>query len=967
MVRPGRLLVGVLVLFLAACSDLTDAPEAEFNAPDGEPLAAQVAGGGVFFSEYIEGSSNNKALEIYNATDAAIDLASDGYNVQMYFNGSNSAGLTINLTGSLAVGDVFVLAHSSASAVILAQADQTNGSGFYNGDDAVVLRKGTTIIDVIGQIGFDPGSQWGSGLASTADNTLRLKPQFCSGDPKGDDEFDPAAEWDGFATDDFTGLGSHTLGESCEPRAGGDDGGGSDENLSIGQCGDPATLIHDIQGSGAQSPIAGTRVVIEGVVVGDFQRGDGDSFDLGGFFVQEEDEDADADPLTSEGLFVFDGSGSDVVVGEKVRVLGGVAEFNGLTELGAVEAVVSCGPGVLPAATEVTLPVASLDEFETLEGMYVTFPQGLLISEYFNYGRFGEIVLAAAGDDPVRPFQPTAIMDYNDPDVIAALELQQRSRITLDDGLSSQNPNVMRHPNGDPFTLDNRFRGGDVVRNLTGVMDFSFGLYRVQPTQGADFSVANPRPAAPDAVGGSLRTAAFNVLNYFDTLDLGPDICGPLGNEECRGADSALEFTRQRDKIISALLTMDAHVVGLIEIENDADQGALIDLVAGLNAASEPGRYAYVDTAGVVEQGTAVVGPDVIKVALIYQPAAVTPVGGPAVLDSMEFLDPNDTGEDRNRAALAQTFEDLEGGRFTAVVNHFKSKGSPCEVPGDDDPVQGSCNETRVLAAQRLLAWLATDPTGSGDPDYLLVGDFNSYDREEPIFELRAGLDGVFGTADDLTDLLREYVGELAYSYVFDGLLGYLDYAFSTPTLTPQVTGATAWHINADEPSVIDYDMSFKPAGQDVLYAPDPYRSSDHDPVIVGLDLNAGPSCDEATASIGRLWPANHTLKAGQLTVSDPENDPVTITIDAIFQDEPVDGDNDGATSPDAIIHAEGAFELRAERDGEGNGRVYHVFFTASDATGSCSGTLTFGVPISQSRSGQAVDDGPLYDSTLMN
>lgn len=965
MLRSGRLLVGVLVLFLAACSELTEAPPAELTGPEGGTLTAQAVDGGVFFSEYIEGTSNNKALEIYNATAAAIDLAAGGYKVEMYFNGSSTAGLTVNLTGTLAAGDVFVLAHSSASAVILAQADLTNGAGFFNGDDAVVLRRGTTILDVIGQIGVDPGTQWGAGLASTADNTLRLKAQYCTGDPTGDDAFDPAAEYDGYATDDFTGLGSHTLGEACEPRAGGGDGG--DEEPTIGLCGDPATLIHDVQGPGAQSPLAGTKVVIEGVVVGDFQRGDGDAFDLSGYFVQEEDDDADADPLTSEGLFVFYSTGLNVNVGEQVRVLGTVVEFNGLTELSGVEAVVSCGPGVMPTATQVTLPVASLGAFEALEGMLVTVPQGLLISEYFNYGRFGEVVLAAAGDDPVRPFQPTAIMDYDDPDVAAALALHQLSRITLDDGLSSQNPNVVRHPNGDPFTLDDRFRGGDVVTNLTGIVDFSFGIYRVQPTQDADFTVANPRPETPDVVDGSVRVAAFNVLNYFDTIDLGPDICGPAGNEECRGADTALEFTRQRDKIINALLAMDAHVVGLIEIENDLGQGALIDLVDGLNAASAPGRYAYVDTFDGVDPATTLVGPDVIKVALIYQPAAVTPVGGPAVLDSLEFLDPNDTGEDRNRAALAQTFDDLNGGRFTAVVNHFKSKGSSCEVFGDDDPIQGSCNQTRILAAQRLLEWLDTDPTGSGDPDFLLVGDFNSYDREEPIFELRSATDGVFGTADDLTDLLREYGGEYAYTYVFDGLLGYLDYAFSTATLTPQVTGATAWHINADEPSLIDYDMSFKPAGQDALYAPDPFRSSDHDPVIVGLDLNAGPSCEAATASLARLWPADHALKAGQLTVGDPENDPVTITIDAIFQDEPVDGDNDGATAPDAFIHADGAFQLRAERDGEGNGRVYHVSFTASDPTGSCSGVMTFGAPISQGRGGQAVDDGPLYDSTLTN
>ena len=163
----------------------------------------------LFFSEYIEGSSNNKALEIYNGTGASIDLGTGGYNIQMFFNGSATAGLTINLTGTVTNDDVYVVAQASANATILAQADLTNSSGWFNGDDAVVLRKGETIIDVIGQIGIDPGTEWGSGLTSTADNTLQRKSTICAGDPDGTDAFDPATEWDGFATDTTDNLGSH--------------------------------------------------------------------------------------------------------------------------------------------------------------------------------------------------------------------------------------------------------------------------------------------------------------------------------------------------------------------------------------------------------------------------------------------------------------------------------------------------------------------------------------------------------------------------------------------------------------------------------------------------------------------------------------------------------------------------------------------------------------------------------------
>jgi hypothetical protein len=164
----------------------------------------------LYFSEYIEGSSNNKALEIHNGTGESINLSDGGYNVQMFFNGNTSAGLTVNLAGTVASGDVFVIAQSSANATLLTQADQTNGAGWFNGDDAVVLRQGTTVIDVIGQVGFDPGSEWGSGSTSTANNTLRRKGTIGSGDADGSDAFDPAIEWNGYSQDTFDGLGSHT-------------------------------------------------------------------------------------------------------------------------------------------------------------------------------------------------------------------------------------------------------------------------------------------------------------------------------------------------------------------------------------------------------------------------------------------------------------------------------------------------------------------------------------------------------------------------------------------------------------------------------------------------------------------------------------------------------------------------------------------------------------------------------------
>jgi uncharacterized protein len=902
-----------------------------------EPSRAGAAPTELLFSEYVEGSSNNKALEIHNGTGAPVDLATGAYNVQMFFNANPVAGLTINLTGTVASGDVFVLAHSSATASILAVADQTNGAGWFNGDDAVVLRKGTTAIDSIGQVGFDPGSQWGTGLASTADNTLRRKPTLEAGDANAADAFDPSLEWDGFATDTFDGLGCAGSSACTTPPP-----------SEFGACGDGTeTPIHAIQGSGLASPLVGQPRVIEGIVVGDFQG----SGAFGGFYVQEEDADADGDSQTSEGLFVL--SSSAVAVGDAVRVRGTVTEFNGLTELAPVTNLSICSSGnALPTMTALSMPVSAVTDFEASEGMLVTFPQPLVVSEYFNYDRFGEMVLGLPLDGETRPFTPTAIEEPGAP-ALARAQANNQRRITLDDGLNTGNPSVLRHPNGDPFALDNRFRGGDTVQNVTGVMDFRFGLYRIQPTAPADYTAVNTRPESPDPVGGDVQVASMNTLNFFLTLDYPSgnpldNTCGSGQDVECRGADADQpdELTRQRDKLLAALVGLEADVIGLNEIENTPGVDPLGDptsgVVPGLNSMLGPGTYAAIDT------GT--IGVDAIRVGLIYKPSVVEPVGDFEVLDSSDDPRFRDT---LNRPALAQTFDVIAtGARFTVVVNHLKSKGSDCNAIGDPDvgDGQGNCNQTRTLAAQALVDWLATDPTGSGDPDFLITGDLNSYAREDPIDAVKAGPDDTSTTSDDYTNLVETYGGTYAYSYVFDGQAGYLDHALSSANLTSQVTGATEWHINADEPDVLDYDTTFKPPSIDALYEPNAYRSSDHDAVLVGLSLceNVDPTL-RVSVSPDLLWPPNHRYVTVQatVTVSDNEDPDPELELVSVASNEPDNGPGDGNTTNDIVIVDDDTFRLRAERNESGSGRIYTITYQATDDCGNSTvRSATVSVPV---------------------
>lgn len=570
---------------------------------------------------------------------------------------------------------------------------------------------------------------------------------------------------------------------------------------AVQACGDPgATAIHTIQGSGAASPEEGNDHEVEAVVVGDFQS---TSNQLSGFFLQEEGADIDGDPLTSEGIFVYDdGFGVDVSVGELVRVRGTVDEFFGLTELNNITSVVICGTGSAAPASP-TLPLAAVSDWEAFEGMAVTLPQTLYVTENYNLGRYGETELSVGGRLP----QPTHIAEPGAP-ALAQQVLNDRSRIQLDDGSLVQNPLPLPPYLGPGNTL----RAGDRVTGITGVLSYAFGAYEIHPTAPLSFNRWNERPAVPPAaVGRQVKAASFNVLNFFTTLDTGALICGPTGGLECRGADTLAEFTRQRDKLVSALAALDADVVGLMEIENNAS-AAVADLVAGLNSLLGASTYAFIDT------GT--IGTDAIKVALIYKPARVAPVGSHAILDST--VDPTflDT---RNRPTLAQTFE-ADGERFTVAVNHLKSKGSSCADIGDPDTGdgQGNCNLTRTAAAQALAGWQAGDPTGSGDPDFLILGDLNAYAMEDPVTAIQEA---------GYINLVETYVGTQAYSYVFEGQSGYLDHALASGALARQVVGVQEWHTNADEPSALDYNNYNQP----LLYHPDAFRASDHDPVVVTL------------------------------------------------------------------------------------------------------------------------------------
>ena len=576
----------------------------------------------------------------------------------------------------------------------------------------------------------------------------------------------------------------------------------------------PATLIHDIQGTGATSPMENDTVTIEGVVGGDFQV---NKVQMRGFFMQEESGDMDSDAATSEGIFVFDrGFGVDVNVGDVVRVDGKVLEYenegSSLTELSNVSALTVCSTGAAVEPTDISLPLADAADWERYEGMLVTFPETLTVTENYDLSQFGVLMLSAGG----RLWQPSNIVAPGADSADLAATYPTRT-ILLDDGNLQQDRDPVVYPPPE-LSASNTVRDGDTITGLTGVLDERNGGYRIQPTGDVAFSHDNPRPASPPDVGGTLRVASMNVLNYFNGDGLGG------GFPTSRGATNAEEFTRQRDKIIHAVAGLDADIIGLMEIENDqGDHTAIADLTDGVNGIVGAGTYTYLDTGKI--------GTDEIRDALLYRPDAVELVNW-AVNDDPVF----------NRPPVLATFRQISSGEiFSITVNHLKAKGSCPAVPTDPDADLGdgqSCwNALRVSQAQALTAWLATDPTGSSDPDFLIVGDLNSYAMEDPITTIEG---------DGYTNLIAQFVGDEAYSYVYFGQFGYLDHALATTSLASQVTGAAEWHINADEPHSLDYNEEYKtPHLIDSLYSPDPYRASDHDPLLVGLNLGAVSATDQ--------------------------------------------------------------------------------------------------------------------------
>lgn len=558
-------------------------------------------------------------------------------------------------------------------------------------------------------------------------------------------------------------------------------------------CGETATPISQVQGAGPASPLTGKTVTVEGILTHDSRSEGG----FGGFYLQQADHQTDNNPATSEALFVY--TDRDIgKTGMRLRVTGDVKEYHGLTELVAVRNIRTCGLEPLPAAIPLALPWPMNPE--RLENMRVTFHQPLTVVDNYNLGLYGELALAAT--DQV---QPTEYLPPGDNAHRASLRNRQ-NRVLLDDNRSIRNPRPMPWP---PGGLSSKtVRSGDQIKGLFGVLDFRFDAWRIQPAQDPVFLATNPREPAPELPPGDpVRIMALNLGNFFNGDGLGGQF------PTTRGAETLAEFQSQQQRLVQTLLAPNPDILALTELENDGygPHSAIASLAEALGR-----QWRFVSTPG--EDGD-----DEIRTGLLYRSDRVSAIGRPERLTSGPF-------GSRGRPPLAQDFIRINGeASVRVIVPHLKSKSCRGARGDDQDQADGQgCYASRRKDEARALAeWsetLSREPNSAGT---LIIGDLNSYALEQPIGVLaRAGFSSMVHHFHPCTETRCRH-----YTYRYRGEKGSLDYALASETLKPRVVGARSWLVNADEPRVLGYQSHFNVDGQR------PWRSTDHNPVIVDLEL----------------------------------------------------------------------------------------------------------------------------------
>ena len=930
MSTPRKSLGAAFAIALAAGTVSVVAPTANAAVDGSNVVINEVYGGG----GNAGGKFNNDFVELYNPTDAEIDISGWKLN-QKAANGNT--GNTVKLSGKVPAKGFFLIqgdSQDNEKSQDLPKADLVGSFNF--GAKAAIAE----LIDNNGQIADLVG--WGTTAKGAETSPAKGTANATSVQRK-----DVGVDTDNNAIDfivaEPTPQNSGNTGETPVDPTPEDptDPTAQPEQPQPGEI----TPIAEIQGTGHTSPFKGKNVTTRGVVTAVYAS-DGSKR---GFYIQtpgtggSPKQKGDA----SDGIFVYMGRVAESAypeIGDFLEIAGTADEYTATWQVkkdtvsdrmsttqlrdAKWQVIEKDADFKDPAPISLESLPAGDDARESYEGMLVNITGPYTVTNNYTLNNTGDIGLAP-GDTAHRT--PTDIVSPGS-EANALQDKQDAEVVHVDDG---RNANYFRTDKQTPLpylvTSDNgikSIRTGDQVQFQTPVVvDFSYEYWRFQPLQpitGKNVAAELPitwEDSRADAyddidnVEGDYSIGFFNVLNYFSTL--GKDVSGckayndiygkPVGAKNCniRGAFSQNAFKDQQAKIVTAINKLDTDVLGLSEIENTASvtgdvakrDEALQNLVDALNA-KEPGKWDLVKSPQ--KLGT---DEDFIRVAFIYQPAKVKPVGESVIFDDPAFTK-------TARQPLAQVFDTVgndEDKNFVAVVNHYKSKGSVAK--GDEDTGDGQGNNARIRAEQSkaLLKHLGEQKDWADLPTFL-VGDFNAYTKEDAITAL---VDGGFNIVESEKDYDQA-------SYQFDGQLGTLDHVLANAAAMELVKDSAVWNINGDESAAFEYSrrnynaQDFFGDGDDPIYGyGNPFRSSDHDPVKVGFgtkldekdaDKFAPEASEEVTVTQGDQLPdAKATVKdADQLpadtkfewtkpantdTVGDGQEGEITVT----YPDKTVD------------------------------------------------------------------------------
>ncbi|KAA8598348.1 MULTISPECIES: ExeM/NucH family extracellular endonuclease [Vibrio] len=854
----------------------------------------------IIISQYVEGGSYNKAVEIANIGDTAVTLT--GYELAKSSNGDGSWGSKLDLsTVTLQANQVYVVAHGDSSAAITAIADFTDKSvANFNGDDPLALLKNGEVHDILGVMGdVDFGKD-----TTLVRNSDALTPSATY----------QAAQWTAFAKDNIDGLGDLNTVEPPVPFV-----------CEVDGQQPTFTTIQDIQGEEGSSPlIDGYPYITE---EDHFVTGVVSAVTTGltkGFYLQAIENDNN--DKTSEGLFIHtDTADTDLKPGDVVCVKGKVQEYYSSTQLSSdANSYIKTGESDISLVTELNIKEGETlrDALERHEGMQVELSSAsdLFVTRNFSYdydSKRNNMMLSYQA--PL--LKPTQLYAAESEGATDLAKENASNRVFLESDDKAANGQIPYYPEfgqdaDQDGTSEQHIRLGSRVEGLHGVVSYSYNEYRLIATNevnntnfvtsGDNFDVA--RKATPSIAESDLRVASFNVLNYFTSVaDSGHD--NPTGQN--RGATNLDEFLIQQAKIVAAMSKMDADIIGLMEIENNGfgDDSALNNLVNALNAEIDDvdDHYTYVEVSEQDKYQDEYFGSDAIMVAILYRAKAVMPKQAAKVIVTPEqHIEANtitrNEGAENNpsydkyqRHSLLQTFTVQETGEdLSIVVNHFKSKGSECIeewLAGveDSEPtdLQGNCNNFRVSAAH-VVGEALKDIQG----DMLVMGDLNAYGMEDPLLTLtdyskdkyeRDIYTASYTTLDggelqvEKTQIQQGYGyhnlntvlhGSDTFSYTYSGELGNLDHALASSSLAQKVVAIEDWHINSLESNLFEYSSKY--TGNMPKYK-DAFSASDHDPVIIAIDF---PNTDLDLPSPGEKFAVEVRLPPNAAV-----NDIVTVSL----------------------------------------------------------------------------------------